>query len=200
MFYTADRNEHGLAHDPFKAIVSPRPIGWIGSRSRQGRDNLAPYSFFNAVSTKPKIIMFSSDSPKDSLENIAETGVFTANMVSRDLAEKMNLTSASLAHGVSEFETAGLTPVTGRLVEAPFVGEAYAVLECRMTAIMKPPTLDGAETESRLVFGQVVAIHIKDEAITADGRLDMAGVRPVARMGYRDYCDGGDVFEMKRPG
>nr|WP_272210740.1 flavin reductase family protein [Marinicella sp. W31]MDC2876650.1 flavin reductase family protein [Marinicella sp. W31] len=200
MFYATDRNEHGLSHDPFKAIVSPRPIGWIGSRSSDGQDNLAPYSFFNAVSTMPKIIMFSSDGIKDSVRNIAETGVFTASMVSRDLAEKMNNTSAPLDHGTSEFEAAGLKSISGRLVDAPFVGEAYAVLECRMTAIMEPPALEGASSESRMVFGQVVAIHIKDEALTSEGLLDMARVRPLARLGYLDYCDGGDVFEMARPG
>ncbi len=199
MFYTTDRNEHGLPHDPFKAIVSPRPIGWIGSRSGRGEDNLAPYSFFNAVSSLPPVVMFSSDHIKDSARNIDETGVFTVNLVSRDLAEKMNDTSAPLEHGASEFEAAGLTPVTGRLVDAPYVGEAYAVLECRMTAIMAPPTLEGALTQSRMVFGQVVAVHIRDEALTPDGRLDMAKVRPLARLGYRDYCDGGDVFEMVRP-
>ncbi|QQM29157.1 flavin reductase family protein [Martelella lutilitoris] len=200
MFYTTDRNAHGLPHDPFKAIVSPRPIGWIGSRSGRGEDNLAPYSFFNAVSSVPPVVMFSSDTVKDSLRNVDETGVFTVNLVSRDLAEKMNATSASLERGASEFEAAGLTPVTGRLVDAPYVGEAYAVLECRMTAIMAPPTLEGAVTQSRMVFGQVVAVHIRDEALTPEGRLDMAKVRPLARLGYRDYCDGGDVFEMVRPG
>ncbi|TNB46958.1 flavin reductase family protein [Martelella lutilitoris] len=199
MFYTTDLNEHGLPHDPFKAIVSPRPIGWIGSRSGRGEDNLAPYSFFNAVSSAPPVVMFSSDTTKDSLRNIDETGVFTVNLVSRDLAEQMNTTSAALARGESEFAAAGLTPVAGRLVDAPYVGEAYAALECRMTAIMAPPTLEGAVTQSRMVFGQVVAVHIKDEALTPEGRLDMARVRPLARLGYRDYCDGGDVFEMIRP-
>lgn len=199
MFYTTDRNAHGLPHDPFKAIVSPRPIGWIGSRSGRGEDNLAPYSFFNAVSAAPPVVMFSSDTVKDSVRNIDETGVFTVNLASRDLAEQMNVTSAPLERGESEFAAAGLTPVTGRLVDAPCVGEAYAVLECRMTAIMAPPTLAGTVTQSRMVFGQVVAIHIKDEALTPEGRLDMAKVQPLARLGYRDYCDGGDVFEMVRP-
>ncbi|MBB4121660.1 flavin reductase family protein [Martelella radicis] len=199
MFYSTDTNAHGLPHDPFKAIVSPRPIGWIGSRSARGRDNLAPYSFFNAVSSVPPVVMFSSDHVKDSLRNIEETGVFTVNLASRDLAEQMNATSASLEHGESEFEAAGLASVTGKLVDAPYVGEAYAVLECRLTGIMAPPTLEGAVTHSRMVFGQVVAIHIKDEALTGDGRLDMGKVRPLARLGYRDYCDGGDVFEMVRP-
>lgn len=199
MFYPTDTNAHGLPHDPFKAIVSPRPIGWIGSRGRSGRDNLAPYSYFNAVSTKPQVVMFSSDTVKDSYANIVESGAFTVSLVSRDLAEKMNATSAPLVRGASEFETAGLTAMNGKLVDAPFVGEAYAALECRLTKTMTAPTLDGFESQSHLVFGQVVGIHIRDDAIGEDGLLDIAKIRPVGRMGYRDYVDCGAPFRMKRP-
>jgi len=198
MFYETGENRHGLPHDPFKAIVSPRPIGWIGSRSADGHDNLGPYSFFNAVADQPKVVMFSSSGIKDSVRNIAETGVFTVSLASRDLAEQMNISSAPLAAEVSEFDAAGLTAANGRLVNAPFVGEAYAALECRMTTIMDPPTLDDAASPNKLVFGQVVAIHIRDEALK-DGILDMQKVRPLARMGYMDYCDGGEPFMMKRP-
>lgn len=199
MFYTTDTNAHGMPHDPFKAIVAPRPIGWIGSRGRDGKDNLAPYSFFNAVSSSPPVVMFSSDTVKDSFTNIEETGVFTASLVSRDLAEKMNTTSASLPLGESEFEAAGLTAVNGQLVDAAFVGEAYAALECRVTRMMAAPTLDGFPTESRLVFGQVVGIHIREDAIGENGLLDMARIRPVGRMGYLDYAECGAPFQMKRP-
>ncbi|AQZ52773.1 flavin reductase family protein [Martelella mediterranea] len=199
MFYTTDTNAHGMPHDPFKAIVAPRPIGWIGSRGRDGKDNLAPYSFFNAVSSAPPVVMFSSDTVKDSFTNIEETGVFTASLVSRDLAEQMNITSASLPRGESEFEAAGLTAVNGQLVDAAFVGEAYAALECRVTRMMAAPTLDRFPTESRLVFGQVVGIHIRDEAIGENGLLDMARIRPVGRMGYLDYAECGTPFQMKRP-
>ncbi|WP_047454943.1 flavin reductase family protein [Rhizobium rhizogenes] len=198
MFYTTDTNQHGLSHDPFKAIVTPRPIGWIGSKGRDGSINLSPYSFFNAVSDRPKLVMFSSTGRKDSARNVEETGVFTANLVSRNLVEKMNHSSISVPYGTNEFALAGLTAEPGRLVDAPYVGEAFAVLECRVTEIMQPRDLDGKPTDNVMVFGQVVGIHI-DEAIIRDGRLDMALARPVARMGYMDYSEGSDVFELVRP-
>ncbi|KQY14628.1 flavin reductase family protein [Rhizobium sp. Root482] len=198
MFYETAENAHGLAHDPFKAIVSPRPIGWIGSRAGDGSLNLAPYSFFNAISDKPKLVMFSSAGRKDSVRNIEESGEFTANFVSFDLKEAMNATSAPAPHGISEFALAGLTPVTGRIVAAPYVGEAYAALECKVTQIFRPQALDGSESENHVVIGQVVGIHIREEAIR-DGRFDMAKARPVGRMGYMDYCESGEVFEMLRP-
>lgn len=198
MFYATAENVHGLAHDPFKAIVSPRPIGWIGSRSADGSLNLAPYSFFNAISDTPKLVMFSSSGRKDSVRNIEEIREFTANFVSFDIREAMNITSAPVPHGESEFALAGLTPVEGRFVQAPFVAEAYAALECKVTEIFQPKALDGSLSENHVVIGQVVGIHIREEAIR-DGRFDMAKVRPVGRMGYMDYCDAGDVFEMFRP-
>ncbi|NTF87237.1 flavin reductase family protein [Agrobacterium rhizogenes] len=198
MFYTTDTNQHGLSHDPFKAIVTPRPIGWIGSKGRDGSINLSPYSFFNAVSDRPKLVMFSSTGRKDSARNVEETGVFTANLVSRNLVEKMNHSSISVPYGTNEFALAGLTAEPGRLVDAPYVGEAFAVLECRVTEIMRPKDLNGEPTDNVMVFGQVVGIHI-DEAIIRDGRLDMALARPVARMGYMDYSEGSDVFELVRP-
>ncbi len=198
MIYTTDTNRHGLAHDPFKAIVSPRPIGWIGTKGRDGSLNLSPYSFFNAVCDDPKLAMFSSSGRKDTLRNVEETGVFTASLVSRDLAERMNASSVAVDYGVDEFALAGLTPKPATLVDAPLVAEAMAALECRVTEILQPKSLSGKPANSFVVFGQVVAIHI-DDAIIRDGRIDMAIARPVARMGYMDYCDGGDVFEMTRP-
>ncbi|KAA1178569.1 flavin reductase family protein [Rhizobium tropici] len=198
MFYTTDSNRHGLAHDPFKAIVAPRPIGWIGSKGRDGSLNLSPYSFFNAVSDRPKLVMFSSAGRKDSVRNVEETGVFTANLVSRHIVEKMNHSSIAVPYGTNEFELAGLTAKPGQLVDAPYVGEAFAVLECRVTEVLQPKGLDGETSENIMVIGQVVGIHI-DETIIRDGRLDMALTRPVARMGYMDYSEGSDVFEMMRP-
>ena len=198
MFYTTDTNRHGLAHDPFKAIVAPRPIGWIGSKGRDGSLNLSPYSFFNAVSDRPKLVMFSSSGRKDSARNVEETGVFTANFVSRNLVEKMNESSIAVPYGVNEFELAGLTAKPSQLIDAPYVGEAFAVLECRVTEILEPKGLDGEVSENIMVIGQVVGIHI-DEAVIREGRLDMALARPVARMGYMDYSEGSDVFEMIRP-
>lgn len=198
MFYTTDSNRHGLAHDPFKAIIAPRPIGWIGSKGRDGSLNLSPYSFFNAVSDRPKLVMFSSAGRKDSVRNVEETGVFTANLVSRHIVEKMNHSSIAVPYGVNEFELAGLTALPGRLVDAPYVGEAFAALECRVTEVLEPKGLDGEPSDNIMVIGQVVGIHI-DETIIRDGRLDMALARPVARMGYMDYSEGSDVFEMMRP-
>ncbi|WLR94724.1 flavin reductase family protein [Shinella zoogloeoides] len=199
MFYETGANAHGLKHDPFKAIVAPRPIGWIGTKAADGRRNLSPYSFFNAVSDRPKLVMFSSSGHKDSVTNIEETGVFTCSLASRHLASQMNASSVAVPHGVDEFDIAKLTAVTGRLVDAPYVGEAYAALECRMTQILRPVDVDGRESGNWVVFGQVVGIHISPEIIR-DGLLDMAVARPLGRMGYMDYSDGGaDVFAMMRP-
>lgn len=198
MFYDATSNQHGLPRDPFKAIVSPRPIGWIGTRSAAGADNIAPYSFFNAISDDPKIVMFSSGGLKDSVRNIQETGVFTTSFVGRELAEAMNATSVAAPHGISEFGLAGLEPADGVLVPAPYVALAHAVLECRMTQILQPVTLEGTVGEDIVVFGQVVGIHIAD-AVIRNGRFDVSLARPVGRLGYFDYCDAGDTFEMHRP-
>ncbi|WP_018899906.1 flavin reductase family protein [Rhizobium sp. 2MFCol3.1] len=198
MFYTTDQNRHGLAHDPFKAIVSPRPIGWIGSKGRDGTLNLAPYSFFNAVSDRPKLVMFSSSGRKDSYRNASETGEFTCNFVSRNLIDKMNMSSAAVAYDVDEFALSGLTPKKGELVDAPYVAEAFAVLECKVTEIIEPKSLSGEPSENVTIFGQVVGIHI-DEAILRDGRIDMGLARPVARLGYMDYSESSDVFELFRP-
>lgn len=199
MFYTTDTNEHGMRHDPFKAIVAPRPIGWIGTKGRDGSLNLSPYSFFNVVADHPKIVMFSSTGRKHSLKNAEETGQFTASLVSRHLVEKMNASSAPVEYGVDEFALSHLTAKPGSAVDAPFVAEAYAALECRVTQVIVPHGLDGEASESVMVFGQVVGIHIS-EAIIREGRIDMGLARPVARMGYMDYADGGtDVFQIQRP-
>lgn len=198
MFYSTDENRHGLAHDPFKAVVSPRPIGWIGTKGRDGSRNLSPYSFFNIVSDSPKIVMFSSGGRKDSARNAEETGVFTASLASGPLARKVNASSVAVPYGVDEFAIAGLTPRQAELVDAPYVAEALAVLECRVTEIHRPKTLDGGLSESIMVFGQVVGIHI-DESIVRDGRIDMSAARPLGRLGYMDYCEVAEVFEMMRP-
>ena len=198
MFYPTDTNRHGLRHDPFKAIVAPRPIGWIGSKGADGSINLSPYSFFNAISDRPKMVMFSSEGRKDSVRNIGETGVFTTNLVSRDLVEKMNASSISVPYGIDEFALSGLTAKAGMLVDAPYVGEAHAVLECKATDIFSPKTLSGDVSDNVIVFGEVVGIHI-DESIIREGRLDMSLARPVGRMGYMDYSEASAVFQMLRP-
>lgn len=198
MFYETEDNRHGLAHDPFKALVAPRPIGWIGTLGADGARNLAPYSFFNALADRPKLVMFSSSGYKHSARNAEATGAFTASMASRNLAEAMNASSVDAPDGVDEFAFAGLTPVPGKLVEAPYVGEAFAALECRVTDVFRPKGLDGVASDNFVVIGQVVGIHI-DPAVIVDGRIDMGTAAPLARLGYRDYCDGAETFEMVRP-
>jgi flavin reductase (DIM6/NTAB) family NADH-FMN oxidoreductase RutF len=198
MFYPTDTNKHGLAHDPFKAIVAPRPIGWIGTKGTDGSLNLGPYSFFNAISDRPKLVMFSSSGRKHSQQNARETGAFTCSFVSRNLIDQMNLSSAMVPYGINEFEFSGLTAKQGEIVDAPYVAEAFAVLECKVTEIIEPRGLSGEPSENVMVIGEVVGIHI-DETIIREGRLDMAIARPVARMGYMDYAEGSDVFELIRP-
>ncbi|WP_090674861.1 flavin reductase family protein [Aureimonas jatrophae] len=198
MFYETAGNRHGLPHDPFKAIVAPRPIGWISTRSRAGAVNLAPYSFFSAVSDDPKLVLFGSSGAKDSAAFAIESGEFVANFASAHLANALVRTSAAAARGVSEFEIAGLTERPARLVSAPIVDEAYAALECRVTQSFHPETLDGQGTETVIVVGQVVGIHI-DERILRDGLIAVDLAEPLSRLGYLDYAVTREVFAMKRP-
>ncbi len=197
-FYEPDAG-HGLPHDPFKAIVAPRPIGWISTRDRQGRVNLAPYSFFNAFSSAPPIIGFSSEGHKDSVRNAEETGEFVANFVSRSLAEAMNRTSAPVASGVDEFALASLDTAPCRLVAAPRVAAAPAALECKLLQVVRLRDLAGQPLESYLALGQVVGVHIDPRYLT-DGRFDITAAQPIMRTGYRaDYATLGEIFEMFRP-
>ena len=152
----------------------------------------------NAISDRPKLVMFSSWGYKHSVRNIERTGAFTVSFVSAALADQMNASSAAVDFEVDEFAHSGATPRMGRLVDAPFVAEAPAALECRLTEIVSPKTLSGGKSENFVVFGQVVGIHI-DESIIVDGRLDMKLARPLARMGYMDYSEASEVFSMKRP-
>lgn len=198
MFYTPMAGDHGLPFDPFKAIVAPRPIGWIASRDGDGRLNLAPYSYFNAVSTKPHIVMFSSEGIKDSVTNIEATGEFVCNLATYDLRLQMNETSAALPYGTSEFEAAGLEMAESRTVSVPRVAGSPAALECKLIKTDHLKGLDGNWSGSVVVFGEVVGIHIADHAIR-DGRFDMAGQRTIARCGYKDYAVVDELFEMSRP-
>jgi flavin reductase (DIM6/NTAB) family NADH-FMN oxidoreductase RutF len=198
-FYEPARG-HGLPHDPFKAIVAPRPIGWISTRDRDGRVNLAPYSFFNAFSGKPPIVGFCSEGRKDSVRNAEATGEFVANFVSQSLAAAMNQTSAVVPSDVDEFALAGLTQAPCRIVAAPRVADAPAALECKVLQIIQLHDLDGQPLESYLTLGQVVGVHIR-RAFLHDGRFDTAAAQPIARAGYRgDYFAMGELFEMLRPG
>lgn len=193
------QGHHGLPHDPFKAILAPRVIGWIASRSRAGQVNLAPYSFFGAFSANPKIIGFSSEGYKDTIRNIEETREFTWNLCSRPLAEAMNRSGAPVAAGVNEFELAGLTEAQGRNVEVPHVHEAPAALECKLLQVLRLQDLDGRLTGNWIAFGQVVGVHIRREFLK-EGQFDLKAAQPVLRAGYRgDYATLGEMFEMIRP-
>ena len=197
MFYEPSKG-HGLPHDPFKAIVAPRPIGWISSIGRDGSLNLAPYSFFNAFSSAPYLVWFSSDGQKDSATFSAETGEFVANLVGRDLADRMNRTSVSAPRGTSEFDYAGLEAVPSQMVKPPRVAGVPAALECKVTEIFRPKTLDGSDAGVVVVAGEVVGVYI-DDAFLTDGLFDVVKAGNVSRLGYIDYSAITETFSMRRP-
>ncbi|MCE1236915.1 MAG: flavin reductase family protein [Hyphomicrobiales bacterium] len=198
MFYAVADGHPGLPHDPFKAIVAPRPIGWISTVDRTGMHNLAPYSYFNAVATQPPMVMFSSDGWKDTATACAETGEFVVNLASYDLREAMNASSAPLPRDRSEFPHAGLTPAPCRLVRAPRVLEAAASLECRVVEMFSPKTLEGEPITNQIVIGQVVGVHIAERCLV-DGRFDLARASPIARCGHDEYLGVDGIFRMGRP-
>jgi flavin reductase (DIM6/NTAB) family NADH-FMN oxidoreductase RutF len=198
MFYDTRKNDHGLPRDPFKAIVSPRPVGWITSMSAKGEINLAPYSFFNAVSDDPPIVMFSSDGYKDSVTFIAETKEFVCNLATFDLRAAVVATSSSLERGVNEMEFAQLAAAPSRLVRAPRVAASPCALECKLLQIVDLNNTEGAPVHRHVVFGQVVGVHI-DERFIRNGRLDTASMQPIARCGYSDYAVVDKVFAVPRP-
>ncbi len=192
---------HGLPHDPFNAIVGPRPIGWVATRSAEGGLNLAPYSFFNAFNYTPPLVGFSSTSEKDSLRNARATGEFVWNLVTRPLAEAMNASSAMVAPEVDEFQLAGLTPVASTRVKVPRVGESPVAFECRVTQIIQLQGADGQPTPAWLTLGEVVAVHIARELLV-DGIYDTAAAHPVLRGGgSADYFEitAAQRFRMQRP-
>nr|WP_315183961.1 flavin reductase family protein [uncultured Albidiferax sp.] len=192
---------HGLPHDPFNAIVGPRPIGWIASRSAAGALNLAPYSFFNAFNYTPPIIGFASVGAKDTLRNIEATGEFVWNLATRTLAEAMNQTCAAVPPEVDEFALSGLTPVASQLVAVPRVQESPVAFECRTTQIVQLQTAQGDTVPTWLVLGEVVAVHI-DTALLKDGVYDTAHAGHILRGGGpADYFHVGpeQLFQMHRP-
>jgi len=201
LHYYEPANGHGLKHDPFNAIIAPRPIGWISSRDTNGHVNLAPYSFFNGFCYHPPIIGFSSTSWKDSVANIQSTGEFVWNLATMDLAKQMNATAAHVAHDVSEFTVAGLTPVPGTIVKAPRVAESPVSFECKLTQIIQLQGADGTKVPAWLTLGEVVAVHI-DKTLIKDGVYQTAMARPIVRAGRRgDYFEirPEAMFEMTRP-
>jgi flavin reductase (DIM6/NTAB) family NADH-FMN oxidoreductase RutF len=199
MFYRPE-NGHGLPHNPFNAIITPRPIGWISTRSSDGQDNLAPYSFFNGVAYEPPQVMFSSTSykadrgdTKDSLANIRDTGVFCVNIVQYDMRDAMNASSGPWDKNVDEFDLAGIERTECETIACSRVAGAPAALECKLTQIVP---LEGASNFA--VFGQVVGVHIRDNVLV-DGMIDVTKYLPLARLGYRDYAYIDRPFTLKRP-
>jgi flavin reductase (DIM6/NTAB) family NADH-FMN oxidoreductase RutF len=199
MFYEPEsRDKTLLPYDPFKAIVAPRPIGWITSMSAKGEINLAPYSFFNGVNSRPNLVMFGSEGHKDSVAFIEENKEFVCSLATYDLRDRMNATSAPLARGVNEMVRAGLEPAPSRMVKPPRVAASPCALECKLTKIVPMTTLDGGTLDCHVVFGQVVGVHIDDRFIV-DGLLDTAAMQPIARCGYDQYAVVTSVFAMERP-
>lgn len=198
MFYEPRKRNHGLPYDPFKALVVPRPIGWVSTVSAGGAVNLAPYSFFNAVASDPPMVMFASEGEKDSIRNVKATREFCCNIVTFDLMMQMNKTSAPLPHETSEFGHASLTPLPSALIRPPRVKEAKAALECRATEVIRLSSADGADTQNYMAIGEVVGVHIADDVIV-DGMVDPQLMRIVARLGYKHYSVTDHVFEMTRP-
>ena len=194
-----DPNTHdpALSHSPIKAVVAPRPIGWLSTLCPQGVANLAPYSFFNLVCDAPYMVMFATSGHKDSFNNVRATGEFVWNLVSEDLCEAMNASSGSVDPGVDEFELAGLEKAASRRVAPPRVARARAALECQLDQIVDLKSDDPTRRNS-LVVGTVRSVFIADDAIV-DGRFDVASVRPLARLGYRDYALIDKTFELQRP-
>jgi flavin reductase (DIM6/NTAB) family NADH-FMN oxidoreductase RutF len=200
MFYTP-QDGHGLPHNPFNAVVSPRPIGWIATRAADGSENLAPYSFFNAVAYVPPQVMFAAtsakpdrDGTKDSTANIRDTGVFCVNIVEYAMRDVMNTTSGPWARDTDEFALAGIERAECETIPCSRVAGAPAALECRLTRIEQLPG------EANFVtFGEVTGVHLRDDCLV-DGIFDVLRFTPLARMGYRDYTSVREKFQLTRPG
>ncbi|MFN0182594.1 MAG: flavin reductase family protein, partial [Aquabacterium sp.] len=186
-------------HDPFKALLVPRPIGWIGTVDAQGRPNLAPYSFFNGVSDRPPMVMFSSAGTKDSLRNVRDNGEFTCSLATDALRDAMNMSSAAVAPEVDEFALAGLEAAPSRFIRPPRVAASPAALECRLYQLVELPAPQRGDAYT-VVIGEVVGIYI-DEAYIRDGIVDTAAMRPLARLGYMDYAVVAPevMFSLNRP-
>lgn len=199
MFYEP-KNGHGLPHNPFNAIVTPRPIGWISTRDTDGQDNLAPYSFFNAVAYVPPQVMFAStstkpdqDGTKDSVSNIRETGVFAVNIVEYTARDAMNQSSGTWDREVDEFAISGIDKADCETINCPRVKDTPATLECKLTQILQLPG-----EANFAVFGEVTGVHMRDDCLI-DGMFDVTTFNPLTRLGYRDYSVIREVFSLQRP-
>ena len=197
-FEPESRDKKLFPWDPFKGVVVPRPIGWISSMSKAGQVNLAPYSFFNGVQSRPRIVNFCSESEKDAAAFAIESGEFAWSMATWNLREKMNMTSEGLPRGQSEFDFAGLATAPCKLIKAPRVADSPAAMECKVTQVLRVKDTDGKETGGVVVYGQVIGMHI-DERFMKNGRFDLGAVRPIARCGYDEYTVVEKVFAMTRP-
>ena len=200
MFYEP-KNGHGLPHNPFNALIVPRPIAWISTRGADGSENLAPYSFFNGVAYDPPHVMFDTTSGKndrelgkDTMGNINETGVFCVHMVGEELTDAMNISSGSYGRAVDEIALAGLDRVECSTIAASRLPASPAALECKLTQITRLPG-----DENLVCFGEVTGIHLRDDCMV-DGIFDITRARPLARLGYRDYAVVTDKFALNRPG
>ena len=187
-----------LDFNPFKAIVTPRPIGWIGTLDDQGTPNLAPYSFFNGLGAYPDQVFFASDGAKHSYVNARDRGEFTFSLATEELAQAMNKSAATLPYGVSEFDVAGLDKGQPANIRTPFVAASPAAFECVTIHTMQLEDRTGKLIDRYMVIGEVVRTHIRDEFVK-DGRFDTVGARPIARMGYRDYTTVKNAWELLRP-
>jgi len=197
MFYEVTRG-HGLPHDPVKALIAPRPIGWICALSAAGEVNLSPYSFFNQVSDLPHMVMFSSGGRKDALSFVEQTGEFTCSIVSWEQRDAMNRTSAPLPRGQNEFEYSGLEPEPSVLIRPPRVRGAPAALECRLVKTVELTPLEGGEAAYIMAIGQVVGVHI-DDRVMRDGYVDTVLLQTIGRAGYHDYFLADHKFALTRP-
>lgn len=198
MFYEPAKNDHGLPFSPLKAIVSPRPIGWISSLTTDGVANLAPYSFFNLISEMPALVMFSSTGRKHSVTNAEATGEFVCNLATLDLIDQVNESSTPAPAHVSEFELVGLATAPSRLVKPPRVAASPCALECIYVQTIQLHGRDGKAADQHMVIGEVVGVHI-DEAALVNGRVDTAGLKALARCGYLDYAPVEHLVERPRP-
>ena len=203
MFYEIAKNDHGLPYDPLKGCVVPRPIGWISTLSKAGVVNLAPYSFFNILSYDPPFVVFSAGGNvkdkgvKDTVVNIEETGEFVYNLATWAQRDAMSRTALIVDRDVDELAAAGLTPLPSRLVRPPRVAGAPVHFECRYFQTVQLPSRRPGATH-QAVFGEVVAVHIDDDVISPEGLVDVLKMRPIARLGYKDYCSIESVFQMEK--
>lgn len=206
MFYEPKKKNHGLPKNPFNSLVVPRPIGWISTVDSAGVFNLAPYSFFNAVCYSPPTVMFSSgigqgdDRTKDSARNVESTGEFVCNLSTWETRKQMNESSATLPPDSDEIELTGLTPVPSQLVAAPRIAEAPVHLECKHIKTVEIPGWNETDVY-KVLFGEVIGIHINDDFITDEGLIDIVKMMPIGRLGYNDYTrvDEQSIFTLDRP-